>query len=218
MAGYPAIGTFAAMFFLLQTAFWQRLADWDKWLFIKINTTLTNPLLDSVMPFLRNGVNWIPLYLFCAVFALINFKKNGAWWCLLFIVTVAMTDMAGTYIFKHNFGRVRPCNDPDFMTSVRLLVDHCSYGYSFVSNHAANHVGMGVFFFLTMRKVIGKWAVIGVIWGGLIAYAQVYVGVHYPFDVLVGAALGLIIGWLTATLFNKRYGFIIFENQPTLTS
>lgn len=197
---------------------WQRLEQWDQWLFIKINSGWTNSAFDTIMPFMRNGLHWIPVYLFFGVFALLNFKKNGVWWCLFLLVTVAMTDLGGTYIFKHNIGRLRPCNDLDFASHVRLLVDHCSYGPSFISNHAANHVGMGVFFFITMRKIIGRWAVLSVFWGLLIAYAQVYVGVHYPLDVLAGSLIGLIFGTFTGNVFNKRYGFAIFENQPTASS
>ncbi len=66
-------------------------------------------------------------------------------------VTIALTDMTGNYVFKHGFERIRPCGDPDFFFHVRLLVDHCSSGYSFVSNHAANHFGLAAFFFITMR-------------------------------------------------------------------
>lgn len=206
------------MIFLLQNALWVKLDQWDKWLFLQINNILTNPFFDALMPFMRNSPNWAPLYLFLAVFVLLNFKNKGAWWCLFFLATVALTDMSGTYIFKHNVLRSRPCGDPEFYMHVRLLTEYCSGGHSFVSNHAANHFGMATFFFLTMRNVIGKWAAIGFVWAALIAYAQVYVGVHYPFDVLTGSLLGLLIGTFTAFIFNKRLGFIIFGNQPTRSS
>lgn len=201
------------MFFL--STLWQKLEQLDQSLFIKINSAWTNPLFDTVMPFLRNATNWVPLYLFLAVFMLLNFKRNGAWWCLFFVATVALTDMTGTYIFKHNIQRIRPCNDPDFFFHVRLLVDHCSVGYSFTSNHAANHFGMGTFFFITTRPLLKKWASLGFLWAILVAYSQVYVGVHYPFDVLAGSLLGLFFGVLTGTVFNKRFGFVTFDNQPT---
>jgi undecaprenyl-diphosphatase len=167
---------------------------------------------------MRNGTHWAPLYLFLGVFVMINFKKNSGWWILFFIATVALTDMTGTYGFKHNFNRLRPCSDPDFFFHVRLLVNQCSGGKSFISNHAANHFGMAAFFFITFRPVLKKWAWIGFLWAGLIAYAQVYVGVHYPLDVLSGSLVGLTAGLLTGRLFNKRYGFTIFDNQPTISS
>lgn len=206
------------MFSLLQLTFWQKLEQWDQWLFIKLNSELTNPVFDIVMPFMRNGMNWAPLYLFLGVFVLVNFKSKGVWWILFFIVTVAITDMGGTYLFKHNFDRLRPCKDRDFFFHVRLLINDCSGGNSFISNHAANHFGMASFIFCTFRSFLKKWAWIGFAWAGLIAYSQVYVGVHYPLDVVAGTLTGLIAGFLTGKLFNKRYGFAIFDNQPTISS
>ncbi len=205
------------MIFLLQSTFWQKLVEADQWLFIKINSGLANPVFDEVMPFLRNSTHWMPLYLFLIVFALLNFRARGAWWLLFFFATIAMTDMTGTYLFKHGVMRARPCNDIDFYSQVRLLVN-CSTGYSFTSNHAANHFGMATFFYITTRHWLGKWAFVGFVWAALVSLAQVYVGIHYPFDILGGAMLGLIFGVLTGTFFNKRYGIAIFDNQPTYSS
>ncbi|MEI9809394.1 MAG: phosphatase PAP2 family protein [Bacteroidota bacterium] len=202
-----------SMFSLLQISFLERLKEWDQSLFIKLNSVLINPVFDALLPFMRNGTYWAPLYLFLGVFAVANFKSRGGWWILFFIATVALTDMTGTYLFKHNFERFRPCSDPDFYFRVRLLVSHCSGGYSFTSNHAANHFGMAAFLFITFYPVIKKWAWLAFGWAALIAYAQVYVGVHYPSDVLAGTIIGLLAGSLTGKLFNKRYGFTIFDNQ-----
>jgi undecaprenyl-diphosphatase len=66
-----------------------------------------------------------------------------------------------------------------------------------------------------MLPVLKKWAAIGYIWAAVIAFSQVYVGVHYPLDVLAGSLLGILAGTLTGKLFNKRYRFVIFENQIT---
>ncbi len=205
------------MFFLLQSSFLHKLEQWDQWLFIQINSIMVNPLFDAVMPFLRNGIHWAPLYLFLLVLATLNFRGKGWWWALFFLVTASLTDMIGTRIFKEGFERLRPCSDPDFFIHVRLLVDHCSGGYSFTSNHAANHFGIATFFYFTFCPVF-RWAWVGFAWAGLICYAQVYVGVHYPGDILGGASLGLLIGAFTSWLFNKRYGFTIFDKQPTLSS
>ncbi len=197
---------------------WQELEKLDQWLFIMINTGLANPVLDKLMPFMRFPLNWSPLYLFLAAFALINYKSKGAWWVLFFVVTIPLTDMTGNYVFKKGFERIRPCGDPDFFFHVRLLVDHCSTGFSFVSNHAANHFGLAMFFFLTTKPLLKKWAYLAFVWASLIAIAQVYVGIHYPSDILGGAVLGIIFGTLTGTLFNKRHGFSIFDIQSTVSS
>jgi undecaprenyl-diphosphatase len=193
-------------------SFWQKLLDLDRDLFEKINSDWTNPVFDIIMPFVRLYLHWAPLYLFLLVFIIINYKHNWLWWAVFFLATIALTDMTGTYIFKHNIERLRPCNDPAMADSVRLLLDRCAGGYSFISNHAANHMGMGVFFYMTFRYELKKWAWAGIIWAIIIAYSQVYVGVHYPSDVLAGALLGLVFGMITGTLFNKRFGFAIFEH------
>jgi len=203
------------MFYLLRSGLLEKLELLDQWLFIKINSELSNPLFDAVMPFMRTGMYWAPLYLFLGVFALLNFKSKGAWWILFFIATVALTDIGGTRIFKDYFDRDRPCADFDFSMHVRLLVNCVGKGNSFISNHAANHFGMAAFFFITFRKMLKKWAWISFLWAGLIAYAQVYVGIHYPLDVFAGALFGMMIGVVTGKLFNKRFGFAIFDNQPT---
>ena len=189
------------------------LLQWDRWLFQKINSDWSNPFFDAIMPFMRNALHWAPLYLFVIVFVLYNFKVKGIWWVVLFLCTVALCDMTGTYLFKKTFHRLRPCNDINFNTHVRLLLDQCGKGWSFVSNHAANHFGMAAFFIITFRKILGRWVWLALLWAPLIGYAQVYVGVHYPSDILGGAILGLIFGIATGTFFNKRFHFTIFDNQ-----
>lgn len=196
----------------LAVKFWDKLVELDQWLFVIINSEWANSFFDTVMPFLRGGANWAPLYLFLLVLVLLNFKTRGIWWVVFFISTIALIDLTGNYVFKHGFERLRPCNDPNFSSQVRLLLDHCGVGYSFTSNHAANHFGMAAFFIVTFRHVFKNWVWIALFWAAAIGYAQIYVGVHYPFDVLCGALLGLAFGITTGTFFNKRFGFAIFDN------
>ena len=204
------------MFFL--SGIWEFIKGRDQAFFIKLNSDWTNPLFDSILPWLRVSNHWLPLYLFLLVFVIVNFKARGFWWFVFFVCTVALTDMTGTYLLKHTIQRLRPCSDPDFFMNVRLLLDHCGGGYSFISNHAANHFGMATFFYLTFRKILPKWAWIGFVWAGLIAYAQVYSGIHYPLDILGGAIVGVLLGKFTAYIFNNRFGFAIFDNQPIASS
>ena len=203
---------------LIILSIWSSIIDIDRKLFVKLNSKWTNSFFDELMPFLRNSSHWIPLYLFLFFFVVLNFKKYAWWWCLLFICTVALTDLIGTHVFKHTIERVRPCNDLLMIDQVRLVLNRCSGGYSFISNHAANHFGMAAFFYFTFRNILPKWAWIGFAWAGLIAYAQVYIGVHYPLDVIAGGLLGLMVGKLTSTIFNNRFGFTIFDNQPTMVT
>lgn len=195
---------------------WESLEKWDQSVFVTLNSEWTNPFFDAFLPWLRISVYWMPLYLFLLVFALVNFKYKGFWWFIFFVSTIALTDMSGNYLLKHSIQRLRPCNDPDFAMYVRLLAERCGGGYSFISNHAANHFGMATFFFITLRKQIPRWAWIGFAWASLIIYAQVYVGVHYPLDVLGGAAWGIMLGSLTGKAFNSNFHLQTHEAEPSV--
>jgi len=194
----------------------QALERFDKWLFQKINLQWTNSFFDSIFPFLRQSNILMPLYLFLFLFVVLNFKKNCWWWILFFMCTVALTDLTGTRI-KHSFERLRPCADPEFAPSVRLIINQCAGGYGFISNHAANHFGLATFLYFTLRHFFPKWIWIAYLWAVAISYSQIYVGVHYPLDVICGALVGIIFGLFTAMFFNKKFGFVNFDTQPTVT-
>jgi len=193
----------------------QSLGRFDRWLFQKINGQWTNSFFDSIFIYLRQSDLWMPLYLFLFIFVAVNFKRNWWWWIIFFLCTVALTDMVGTQVFKRLFERPRPCNDPLFASSVRLLLKDCAGGYSFVSNHAANHFGLATFFYFTMRHYLPKWTWVGWLWALSIGYAQIYVGVHYPLDVFGGALLGILFGSFLAMFFNRKFGFANFDTKPT---
>jgi undecaprenyl-diphosphatase len=191
---------------LLAMSLWQQLDAWDKKLFVLLNSKWTNPFFDAVLPYFRDSVFWAPLYLFLLVFIALNYGKKGLWWSLAFVCTLAITDIVSSRVFKLSFERLRPCQDPFFFDQVRLLLKGCSASYSFTSSHAANHFGMAAFVSLTFFPTFGRWIYFTYLWAFFIAYAQIYVGVHYPLDVLGGGAIGLLAGLLTASVFNKQVG------------
>lgn len=211
---YPIMGDV----YLLQN-FFQGILEWilgfDTWLFLQINTIFTNPILDTILPLWRDSELWVPLYLFLIIFALINFGKKGWSWILFAIINVTLTDQASSSLVKKWFARIRPCNEETLVGKMRLLLEHCSGGFSFTSSHATNHFGFAVFVYLTTKHFMGKWTRWLFVWAATISYAQVYVGVHYPVDVLVGALLGLGIGTLTAKYYNNKVGLINI-NQPAI--
>lgn len=170
-------------------------------------------MFDGLLPWLRNAVFWAPLYLFILVFMLLNFGKKGLIWSITFLCTVAITDLVGAKVFKEGFERLRPCSDPAFSASVRLLLRNCSDSFSFVSNHAANHFGIATFAFFTFRGVFKKWTYLAFAWALLIGYAQVYVGVHYPLDIVGGALLGMIVGSFTAWMFHLKCGSLAYADR-----
>ncbi len=203
--------------YLLSISFFQEclqwLEQWDTYLFLKINTVWTNPVLDSIYPWWRDANAWIPLYLFLLVFVLLNFKKKALPWILFAVLTLVLTDQLNSTYIKSWVGRLRPCSDPNFMGHVRLLLNNCSGGFSFPSSHAVNHFGFAMFVFLTLRPILKKWGYLLFLWAGSIVYGQVYVGVHYPVDVVCGSLLGCLLGYIMATIFNKKIGVL---NTDTL--
>ena len=191
---------------IIASSLWQQMDLWDKRLFIKLNSEWTNHFFDIILPYFRDSVFWAPLYLFIWAFIVLNYGKKGWWWGVAFVCTVAIADMVSSRIFKEGFERLRPCRDPFFFDQVRLLVKHCSGGYSFTSSHAANHFGMATFVSITFYSTFKKWIYLTYIWAVFIGYAQIYVGVHYPIDVLGGAGLGVLAGLLTANIFRSKMG------------
>lgn len=195
---------------ILLTTFFENIWEWlryaDTQLLLKINTEWTNPLLDSIYPWYREANAWVPLYLFLIVFAIMNFKEKALPWILFAVLTATLTDQLSSSLIKNLVERPRPCRDELLMGQVRLILNNCSGGYSFPSSHATNHFGFAMFLFLTLRPIMKKWGYVFFFWAATIAYGQVYVGVHYPLDILGGTLLGSLMGYLTGTYFNKRIG------------
>ena len=185
-----------------------KLFQLDKHFFQLINGKWHNDLFDTLMPYIRNSITWIPLYLFLLVFTFSNFKKNTWWWLFFAAGTVIISNFISSDLIKENFLRLRPCNDPDLSGSIRVLVTYRPQSSSFTSSHATNHFAMAAFFYFTLKKKLGNWALLFFLWAISICYAQVYVGVHFPLDVISGAVIGFVFGYLSARSFNKTYDLI----------
>jgi undecaprenyl-diphosphatase len=89
------------------------------------------------------------------------------------------------------------------LAHVKLLLGTCPTNFSFTSSHATNHFSLAIFVFMTLQPLFKKYSYLFFLWAGIICYAQVYVGVHYPLDVLAGALLGLMIGYAGAIVYSK---------------
>lgn len=175
----------------------------DRKIFILINDHWHNPVLDLLLPFSRNPYTWAPLYLFLLLFIVVNFRWKGVFWALFFLATFGITDFITGHFLKHVVERYRPCNDPYFSQFVRSLAP-CTGHHSFPSNHAANHFALGAFMFLTLKNRLGKWMWVAFLWAFIVSYAQIYVGQHYPVDILCGTIAGLIFGTITGKIFNHK--------------
>lgn len=175
----------------------EALLSLDESLYMTINSEWHNGLLDMILIPFRHKLFWIPLYLFLLLFISMNYGKI-AWVVLLgLFMTIAISDGMSSQLIKKNVKRIRPCHMEKLSPIKRVP---CSHGYSFTSSHATNHFAIGTYLFLLFAFSKWRWFFLG--WAGLIAYAQVYVGVHYPLDVLVGGMLGGLIGLFCYHLYD----------------
>lgn len=182
----------------------EQILQLDQSLFLAVNKGLSNPFFDWLMPFLRNRYFWSPLYLFLAVFFIRNYKRKGWFLLLFFLISFAIADYFSASLIKPMIERLRPCNDPALKAQMNSIIS-CGSGFSFPSSHATNHFALGMFLVAVFYKK-WKWLFpLAFLWAFSIAFAQVYVGVHYPSDVLVGGILGSLIGYFTGKVFLSTY-------------
>ncbi len=188
-----------------------QLASWDHDLFFLINRGLANNFFDFLMPWLREAKIWIPLYIFF-LYLIIRLKKKRSWlWIVGLITAVGISDYTASGIFKPYFERPRPCHHQNLQEEVVLRKHDGSCGgrYGFVSSHASNHFAIALFLCLLLGRSSRSWTSYALFaWAAVISFAQVYVGVHFPGDVFVGALIGLLAAYLIyrfALFVEKRY-------------
>lgn len=174
----------------------------DAKLFYLINHQLVNGFFDWLCPIVRNPRVMYLIYILIMVRAYQLFPQH--FWKILIagIITFTLTDQISASLIKPWVQRLRPCNDP--LVDARLIVQNCGAGFSFVSAHATNTFGMATFLTLIRRKRLRSVTVLS-LWAFGVCFSQVYVGVHYPFDVLVGGLIGSVIGGATGYLSNHYF-------------
>ncbi len=179
----------------------ESLLQQDLKLFYFINHGLSNPFFDIVCPVLRSKLFLAACYL---IFIYTSYKKFPGHFFKIAafgVCTFLLTDQVSAHIIKQIFQRVRPCNNHQIMA--RLVIEHCGSGFSFVSAHAANSFGIAAFLALVFRNRTA--VLILTVWAILVAFAQVYVGVHYPGDVIAGGILGITTGLITGVILKTNF-------------
>lgn len=184
------------------------LLQWDEQLFRLINIDWQTNWLDVLMPYWRHKLFWSPLYLLLLSFLLLNFGKKTAYYILAIVLVIVLADTMSSQIIKKNVQRIRPCNQEILREEVHLLVT-CGSGYSFTSSHATNHFALAWFVLLTIGRPWRWLQGAALLWAGSIALGQVYVGVHFPLDILAGALLGTLIGIFVAAIYKRLKAYRI---------
>ena len=179
----------------------------EQTLFHFFHHDLANPFLDAVLPVYREKTTWIPLYLLLVGLLWREYGWRRTLFLLLTVaVTLAVADQLAAAVLKPWIGRLRPCADPVIGDTVRALVP-CGGKFSFPSNHATNHFALAALLSATwLRDHARGWRIGLYAWAATIALAQVYVGKHWPGDILAGALLGTGLGLIGAYCFRRKSG------------
>lgn len=165
----------------------------DTLVFLFLNHTIANPVFDAIFPVLTNGAFWVVPGIAAALVFLYFQRKKGALVLLLMVVTVSVSDPVCNRIIKPLVPRMRPCNERVHLDGGRFLIGRKD-SRSFPSSHAMNMFAQAMLLTLLYRR---KWiGFTAFLFAAFIGFSRIYVGVHYPFDVLAGAGFGMIVGGL----------------------
>lgn len=174
--------------------------QWDIAVLQWLNTD-AYPFLDRFMWLCSEKLFWIPIYLLLIYRIFLKFGWKWLGVALVFIgLTVLINDQLASGLFKNWIGRLRPSHDDRIQDLLHYVLEPNGQLYKggkfgFYSSHAANYAGITTFFILIVRP--NRWWIIGLIfWTALIAYSRMYLGVHFPTDILMGLTMGCIVGWL----------------------
>jgi undecaprenyl-diphosphatase len=171
----------------------EKIVELDKKLLLYLNG-FHHPLLDPIVLLITNTWFWTPLYLLLVYLIVRHFKNE--WWIFLLgiVLTILLADQITSGLMKPYFERLRPSREPSLQGLVHLVDGYTGGKFGFASSHAANTLGTATFFFLVF-KVHRKYFIWLFLWAAILTYTRIYLGVHYPGDILVGGIIGVLSGF-----------------------
>ncbi|HET8860350.1 phosphatase PAP2 family protein [Marivirga sp.] len=178
----------------------ETLIELDKELFLFLNG-LHADWLDPIMLFITERNPWIPLYALILFFVIRRLRWQSWSMMLAFALLITLADQASSGFFKPFFERLRPCHEPGIQDLVHM-VKGCGGQYGFASSHASNTFALAFFLWFIYRNIYAK-IMIG--WAIVVSYSRIYVGVHYPGDIIMGAILGVLAAWITYQLYKRIF-------------
>jgi undecaprenyl-diphosphatase len=177
------------------------IATLDRELFFILNG-LHTPWLDPVMFYLSKTITSLPLYGLLLYLIILTFKKQSWVPFVLIALCITGTDQITSGLMKPAFERLRPTHEPVLQDRVHTVKGYTGGKFGFASSHAANTFGISLFVFLVLRPHYRGMGYL-FLWAGLVSYTRIYLGVHYPGDILAGAVVGLLWSYLLFLLFNR---------------
>jgi undecaprenyl-diphosphatase len=170
------------------------LLAWDERIFHLLNEAWLHPVLDRLLPFITDARNFTLPFIIAAIIIGLVGRIRGLRFLVLAVISVVVADAISTHLFKSAFLRARPCIG---LADLRLLVG-CTNSPSFPSNHAVNASVLATLATISMPRFCLPAMALAV----LVVYSRVYVGVHYPLDVLFGGALGIVVALVFSGVMN----------------
>lgn len=181
----------------------EKIISLDKQLLVYLNS-FGSPTFDGLWLFITKQINWIPFFL---LLGYLIYRKLGTKNLLIIILFISILLWVGNEsveFCKNYFQRLRPCNDPEIKDIIRVV--HQTKTFSFFSGHAANSIASMTFLYFIVRKHY-KYAILIFLYPLIFAYSRIYLGVHFPIDILTGYIFGIILG----SIFYKMFDY--FQNK-----
>lgn len=191
------------------------LDELDRQLFLFLNGFHTE-WLDQLMYWITNKYTWFPVYFLLVAAIIWKYRIRGLIMCLGMVMAVTISDQITSGWMKPFFARLRPCQVPSLQQLVHVVAG-CGGKYGFASSHASTTFALASTVWLMLRSW-SPWFGWAFAWSAIVAYSRIYVGVHYPLDILTGAAVGLVVGWLVYQFYQWLTSRLIKGRNSTQTT
>ena len=181
----------------------ESLIELDKALLVYLNS-LGNVSFDFIWLIITDKKSSIPLYIFLLIY---TYKKlsnhNFLKYLLVVFLLILFTDQTSGF-FKEYFERLRPCHDPEINSYIRIVKKGCGGLYGFFSSHAANTFGLATFYYILLKKHSSFFKFLFA-WALIVSYSRIYIGVHFPIDIIFGICFGIFSGYAFSFIASKNY-------------
>jgi len=198
----------------------EQLETWDQQLFLALNQDY-EPWLNELMYWITFKYTWFPAYLILIVVLCWRYRWPGVVMLLTMVAALGLADLVTSGFMKPFFERPRPCHEP-VLEGMVYVAKGCGGQYGFASSHASTTFALAASIWWLLRYW-SKWWGLAFLWSSLVAYSRVYVGVHYPADILVGALVGISLSWIivkmmlwaSARLFGRPFNTRYLTSYPS---